>query len=344
MPSELPRIRERVRLPRPMAVQRVLVYHQGALGDFLLSLGAIEGLAHSLAPACFSFRGRMDHAGLIMNKPCFEGFLPGDSMELIPFFHETGWQTAPLPWDFSSADIVFIFGQPQTRPLAARLAQRLPGAVHWIQSFPPAAIKRHVSAFVQGQLLACGWSIEVAAVRLQARDEAVFRVRERLKGGSITAGQSFVVMHPGSGGTNKIWPLSRWRLFCERWIRERPERLVTVLGPADEPVREFAAEMARKADLRVIEGLSLPELAALLSLARGYVGNDSGVTHLAGAMSTPCVAVFGPTSPEVWAPLGANVRVARCDWSSADVFDVRMKRADGGEVDRVWSELCQLIG
>jgi ADP-heptose:LPS heptosyltransferase len=52
-------------------------------------------------------------------------------------------------------------------------------------------------------------------------------------------------------------------------------------------------------------------LARWLARARLYAGNDSGITHLAAAVGTPVLALFGPTNPEVWAPRGPNVRVVR---------------------------------
>jgi ADP-heptose:LPS heptosyltransferase len=55
----------------------------------------------------------------------------------------------------------------------------------------------------------------------------------------------------------------------------------------------------------------LYSLARWLARARLYVGNDSGITHLAAAAGAPVLALFGPSDPEIWAPRGPNVRVAR---------------------------------
>jgi ADP-heptose:LPS heptosyltransferase len=55
--------------------------------------------------------------------------------------------------------------------------------------------------------------------------------------------------------------------------------------------------------------MPLPSFAALLSRSRVYVGNDSGPTHLAAAVGTRVVAVFGPTDPRIWAPRGSSVRI-----------------------------------
>ena len=56
---------------------------------------------------------------------------------------------------------------------------------------------------------------------------------------------------------------------------------------------------------------NLYELACWLARARLYIGNDSGITHLAAAVGTPVLALFGPTDARVWAPRGAHVRIAK---------------------------------
>jgi ADP-heptose:LPS heptosyltransferase len=61
----------------------------------------------------------------------------------------------------------------------------------------------------------------------------------------------------------------------------------------------------------------LYELARWLAQARLFVGNDSGITHLAAAVGTPVLALFGPTDPAVWAPRGPHVQVGRTPWSAA---------------------------
>ena len=57
-------------------------------------------------------------------------------------------------------------------------------------------------------------------------------------------------------------------------------------------------------DLPVLAGLTLVELAATLAECRAYLGNDSGITHLAAAVGLPVTALFGPSDADVWAPRG----------------------------------------
>ena len=109
------------------------------------------------------------------------------------------------------------------------------------------------------------------------------------------ARRSFAVIHPFAGSPRKRWPLERFQALAERLARHMPVEWCA--GPEDE-----LAGAHHFADLY--------ELACWLAAARIYVGNDSGPTHLAAAVDTPVVALFGPTDPSVWAPRGPHVAVA----------------------------------
>ncbi len=107
----------------------------------------------------------------------------------------------------------------------------------------------------------------------------------------LTAGD-FAAIHPFSGGPRKNWPLERFQELAGR------------LGI---PVRWCAGPEEPLEDAMRIENLY--ELAGWLRSARAYIGNDSGITHLAAAAGARVVAIFGPTDPAVWAPRGDRVRV-----------------------------------
>ena len=109
--------------------------------------------------------------------------------------------------------------------------------------------------------------------------------------------ENFAVIHPFSGSARKNWPLEKFRYLASRL--ERVMRVRWCAGREDPPL-----EGAVHID-------DLYELASWLAKARLYIGNDSGITHLAAAVGTPVLALFGPSDPDVWAPRGFNVRVGR---------------------------------
>jgi len=136
-------------------------------------------------------------------------------------------------------------------------------------------------------------------------DEESGLAAHRFLGQYGLAGRDFIALHPSSGSPRKNWPLSRFRelallLGGENWP------FVWIEGEAD---KDAVASLGRIAEAPVARDLPLKTLGALLSLARGFVGNDSGVTHLAAAAGTPTIALFGPTDPAVWGPRGPRVAV-----------------------------------
>jgi ADP-heptose:LPS heptosyltransferase len=115
----------------------------------------------------------------------------------------------------------------------------------------------------------------------------------------------FAVIHPFSGSPRKNWPLTRFRELAERL--ELP--VCWCAGP------EEAIEDA-------VRITNLYDLGRWLTRARVYIGNDSGITHLAAAVGAPVVAIFGPTDPAVWGPRGERVRVMSGKLDEIAVEDV----------------------
>jgi ADP-heptose:LPS heptosyltransferase len=107
--------------------------------------------------------------------------------------------------------------------------------------------------------------------------------------------EGFIAIHPFSGSRVKNWPLEHYLELADRLEPRFPVRWV--LEPGTEPPGGRPA-LPPTADLF--------ELACRLASAALYIGNDSGITHLAAAAGVPVLALYGPTDPAVWGPRGAN--------------------------------------
>lgn len=123
-----------------------------------------------------------------------------------------------------------------------------------------------------------------------------------------------LAIHPGSGGARKCWSPEHFaELIQMAW--QRGYAVLLLAGPVD---HERLATMMRvlptppRADaLTTLVDNPLVELARSLILCCGYVGNDSGITHLAALLGLPTLALFGPSDPLIWRPYGRAVRVVR---------------------------------
>jgi hypothetical protein len=118
----------------------------------------------------------------------------------------------------------------------------------------------------------------------------------------------YAVIHPFSGSPRKNWPLERFRAVAGRLARRMP--VYWSAGPEEE-----LAEAVRFPDLR--------GLARWLAAAAVYIGNDSGISHLAAACGVPVIALFGPTDARVWAPRG-RVCVLPFETPPADVAEAAL--------------------
>jgi heptosyltransferase-3 len=121
-----------------------------------------------------------------------------------------------------------------------------------------------------------------------------------------------IAIHPGSGAAHKCWPTSRFAAVIERlWQQNRSVLLLA--GPADsERVHDVLQQLSSPltpAMLKLLTNASLMEVARQLQLCRCYLGNDSGITHLAAMLGIPTIAIFGPTDPAIWRPVGPFVHI-----------------------------------
>jgi ADP-heptose:LPS heptosyltransferase len=134
--------------------------------------------------------------------------------------------------------------------------------------------------------------------------------------------RGFLAIHPGSGSPAKNWPADRLAALVDALGGGRPWLLV--VGPADE---EVAAPLRRRTHAVFLREPPVRVLGALLGRAGLYVGNDSGVSHLAAAAGAPTLALFGPTDPAVWSPVGPRVETVRSPNRSMDGLDLASVRA-----------------
>jgi heptosyltransferase III len=107
-----------------------------------------------------------------------------------------------------------------------------------------------------------------------------------------------VIIHAGSGGSKKIWP------HFEELIECLPEAVVL-----RESANSRSPAEERALNVPILENLMLTEVGRRLCSCRAYIGNDSGITHLAAYLGCPTIALFGPTDPRVWGPVGRRARV-----------------------------------
>jgi len=282
---------------------RILVLRGGAIGDFVCTLPALTALRERWPAAYIELIGYPHVAGLAAEAGLVDRVRSLDQADVAQWFSFAPRireeQAARLrTFDLVLSYLYDPYGTVRENMLAAGALQVLYGdprvrAGHAVDHLLKPL--QELAIFPEGD----------AQPRLDLGPDAAADGRRRLP----VRGDDAVLLHPGSGSTAKNWPLARFLALAGRIAAAGLGTPVFLVGEADEAI---AAELARRpAPAPVMAGLSLAEAARVLSACRAYVGNDSGMTHLAAALGLPTVALFGPSNPAAWGPRGRRVRIVR---------------------------------
>jgi lipopolysaccharide heptosyltransferase III len=157
---------------------------------------------------------------------------------------------------------------------------------------------------VEQQLALIGWTgvpvTDRPASQLTVSPKAAKSVAEKLAASKISEGQPLALIHPAASLQTKQWATENFARVAEA-VAERDLMPIAIVAPAERLVLE---SLRRQSATRIIgfADLSLPEVTALASRALLFIGNDSGVAHMAAATGTPCVVVFGSSNVTHWRP------------------------------------------
>jgi heptosyltransferase-2 len=120
-----------------------------------------------------------------------------------------------------------------------------------------------------------------------------------------------LAVHPGSGSETKNWPEPKWAEFLAQLIESSNLNLLIVGGEVEGERLERLSGVLPSARCEVVRSLPLAELAQRLELCVGFVGHDSGISHLAAALGLPSLVLWADTIEEIWRPQGERVTILR---------------------------------
>lgn len=278
---------------------RILGIHPGALGDVILFGRLCQTLGGEVTLLAHQAVGRLlEGLGVVHRAIDFE------SLPMHEVFHDKPLTDCLLPSRLGQCERLISCFAAGERPAELRLAM-LVGAdsAAFLPVRPPADYGSHLVEL---------WC-DLLGIE-QGRDQAAWTVpaawrreAEASLAGCGVSGQ-YAVIHPGSGGKAKCWPAARFVELARR-LQEGGLAPVFVLGPA-ELERWSARDIGSiRREFALMEHPSLERLAGMLTGCRVYVGNDSGVSHLAGAAGARSIVLFGPSNPRHFAPLGPKVTI-----------------------------------
>jgi len=280
----------------------ILVWHQGGLGDLLLAGPALAAISRRYPEARLLGVGQPGNWRVLAGSLPLAAVWDGGEALWSGLFLEEGSLSPALRKRLAGIDLALIFS-PQPRPVfLRRLVEGGVSQAVWLPSFPEGGAD-HVAALQARRLAELGLREALSPFRLRLDPEGG-------DGGEAVLPDPILAVAPGSGNPEKNWPLSHYYAVTRTLSWEAGFNVVWLAGPAETELLPYLQGLVAAQGQVVWAEQPLARVARLLARARVYLGGDSGLTHLAAAGGARQVlALFGPTDPRVWAPLGDNVTV-----------------------------------
>jgi heptosyltransferase III len=293
---------------------RVLVIFPGALGDLMCVMPAIAAIARRHAGVSIELMARFELARLVVGRTVVTRGHSIDAREVSALFTDQPSDNARR--FFSQFDRIYSFFASDDARFRAQLNSATDGEVSF-HPFRPTG-EGHVS---EAYLRAIGEDALPADVLLEPTPNDLVAAVQALAQSRCDSSE-LIVIFPGSGSRAKNWPAENFLELASMLAKrsgilrsadsalndkgmghdDQTHSCVVVLGPAETALEPIF----RKLDLPVLKDLDLQTVSGIARIAAAFVGNDSGVSHLAAAVGTSGVVIFGPTDPSRWRPIASR--------------------------------------
>jgi ADP-heptose:LPS heptosyltransferase len=305
------------------AGEKMFVLFPGALGDFICFLPALQVLAQDRNVALFA---RSEFAGLTPPTVRLHSL---ERYEIRRLFTPGAANDGAVRRFFAAYDRIYSWMGSRQEDFVRELS-RLSNDRARIFPFRGDIAGMHQAEYYFSCVRQDGSEMPLPEIML--RPEAVSWSRQFWQRHGLE-NRPVLALAPGSGGREKIWPVDGFCAVADWWRASVDGEVLIILGPVEAERGGFEPLASRAT---VARDLDLAQAAALLSRSDVYLGNDSGITHLAAAAGVYTVAVFGPSDPQKWRPRGRHVVV----------IEPKARRRSGpnaetvaGGPGRFWAEL-----
>ncbi|MBI3016364.1 MAG: lipopolysaccharide heptosyltransferase II [Candidatus Tectomicrobia bacterium] len=286
-------------------MERIAVWLPNWIGDVVLSFPALKALKELYPRARVVGIVRREICGILKDNPDVDAVYPWDRRSLR--------QTMGLLLSLRACrfDLALVLPNSWKSAFLARLsgARRRLGYDREGRGFllsdpvacPPQTRNLHHADYFLNLIRSLGWGGTRPPLTLAVEEDARDRMRDYLRVHGLDGKEPLVAVHPGASKSPRGWAVERFGEVCrELWSRQGTRSLV--LGTAEEG-REWAGVFQGPGVFLAAGQVALEDLPALLGQCDLFLGNDSGIMHVAAAVGTPVVGIFGPGTAERTGPV-----------------------------------------
>jgi len=335
------------------SVRKILIINLKYIGDVLLCTPVVEALKSELKDVSVAMLVKEGTEAVLYNNPYLDGIFVinsqwrwGRQFRLIRMLRSWNFDMAIDLTDGDRSAVLAILCGADYR-IGFNHEQRWRGALYH-RIVTTNRDKVHAVNYFLEAVKAVGCNVHHADPHVYPSLVDRYVVDQLIQEKGLSTNMPFVVLHPGARWWFKSWPVERFIDLAKRIQKELGFSVVVVGGSNDVETADKIVSQCGQWAISVAGQITLLQLAALIKQALLFVGNDAGPMHIAAAVQTPVVGLFGPTDPHVWGPWGAvhgviwkQVDCAPCWKHDCQRGDLNCMRQIS--IDEVWESVNKVL-
>jgi heptosyltransferase II len=292
-----------------MKFSNILLWMPNWIGDVVLALPSVETLYSCFQEAKISVAVRSPSHQLLEGHPSIDRVFEIPSGENVSFWEQTQFARSlsknnfdlgvVFPNSFKSALLLRLTGSKYRIGYNTEVrngflthfvekddyAKKLYRVDYYMNILEPLKIKKMESRFM-------------SAVKIDSR----VRAKEILDGFNLCHGEFLIAMHPGGSKLPRRWHAERFGILCQKLLKEYDAKVIVIGDDSERDILDSVIGFCPPEKVFCLTSLALPEVSAVISKCNIFIGNDSGMMHIAAMVNTPVVGIFGPGSSDTTGP------------------------------------------
>ncbi|HCJ66319.1 MAG TPA: hypothetical protein DHV62_03095 [Elusimicrobia bacterium] len=283
-------------------MKRFLIFRVGGVGDTLLLLPFISALRETYSEAYLEFIGYPERIQIFKDFGYVNEIKSFDQLGMSSFFVKESNLPEKLVKYFGKFDIIFAFLKDEEEIFKKNLQKWGLKDFYLFSPYPYGNM--HILDYYNNLIHYLGLKNSQTKTFFLQRHKN--QTRYHLRGDNS---DNSIAIHPGAGSKKKCWPAKYFAEIIDWLEKKHIMKTLLISGPADENTTREVVSHLEKTKPEIIRNRTLSELALLFNHCSLYLGNDSGITHLAAFTGIPTVAIFNQENAKIWSPQGRNVHL-----------------------------------
>ncbi|MFN0159532.1 MAG: glycosyltransferase family 9 protein [Bacteroidota bacterium] len=293
---------------------RILLSRMKFIGDVVLTTPVIRSLRNAFPDAYIAYMGEKNAVSLLEHNSNLNEIIPFDfSRPTLLEQPRVAWQLRRRKFDLA----IDLFGNPRTALLTyltgakTRVgpARKGRGKLYTIQASddgkPKMAIDFHNQYIKAAGIEPTSDRTEIILTDDEKREARIYLQWLDYERNPLDMTKPIIGIHPGATWPAKKWDADRFGQLADMIAAKLGVQIILTAGPGDSETTSATLKNSF-ANIKVVAGLPLRQLAAVISLCSAYVANDNGTMHIAAALGVPTVGIFGPGEEDIWFPYSSD--------------------------------------